>query len=157
MTSFSMILSSILRARTALGKAGSPWVRCRTLLKALECFAGGAENVRERTCRNNAPGPRFVGHREDTSTTVSTPLSVSVRRAAIRVRQGGDYSTATSQLAASRARNRMVRTFAQLEIEEQAAVAKGFGARPGQAGIDPRHQAMLADLEAARGADFDQM
>lgn len=75
----------------------------------------------------------------------------------LKALQGGDYSTATSKLAASRARNRMVRTFAQLEIAEQAAVAKAFGTRPGQAGIDPRHQAMLAELEDASGADFDQM
>jgi putative membrane protein len=75
----------------------------------------------------------------------------------LKALQGGDFATATSKLARTRARNGMVRTFAALEIEEQAAVAKAFGARPGQAGVDARHQAMLEELASARGASFDRL
>ena len=75
----------------------------------------------------------------------------------LKALQGGDFSTASSKLARSRSSNKMVRTFAALEITEQAAVAKAFGARPGEAGIEARHLAMLADLEAARGDVFDRL
>jgi putative membrane protein len=68
---------------------------------------------------------------------------------------GGDFATATSKLALRRARNPMVRTFAELEIAEQAAVAKAFGSRPGAAGLNKRHAAMLAKLERADAAVFD--
>lgn len=68
---------------------------------------------------------------------------------------GGDFATATSQLALERAPNGSVRAFAELEIAEQAAVATAFGAEPGEAGLGEEHQAMLAELEAAEGEAFD--
>lgn len=70
---------------------------------------------------------------------------------------GGDFSTATSKLAKRRASNPAVREFADLEITEQAAVAKAFGAKPGEAGVRPDQAAMLEKLEAASGAEFDMM
>ncbi len=73
------------------------------------------------------------------------------------VLMGGDFATASSQLALERASNSAVRTFAELEIAEQAAVAMAFGSEPGAAGMSEEHTAMLAELEAAEGADFDMM
>ncbi|MBB3936158.1 DUF4142 domain-containing protein [Aureimonas phyllosphaerae] len=70
---------------------------------------------------------------------------------------GGDFSTATSKLAARKARDPAVREFAKLEITEQAAVAEAFGARPGGAGLRPDQAAIVAELEAANGAMFDMM
>lgn len=70
---------------------------------------------------------------------------------------GGDFSTATSRLAARMAQSPAVREFAKLEITEQAAVAQAFGARPGAAGLRPDQAAIVAELEAARGARFDMM
>ena len=70
---------------------------------------------------------------------------------------GGDFATATSKLAMQRSSNRMVKTFAELEIAEQAAVAKAFGSRPGAAGLRKRHATLLASLERMRGREFDRM
>lgn len=70
---------------------------------------------------------------------------------------GGDFSTATSKLAARRARSPAVREFAKLEIAEQAAVAQAFGARPGTAGLRPDQAEIVAELEAARGDRFDDL
>ncbi len=71
---------------------------------------------------------------------------------------GGDFSTATSQLAVRRANNPAVREFARMEITEQAAVAKAFGARPGSAGMRPDQAAIVEQLSAAPGGPaFDMM
>ncbi len=70
---------------------------------------------------------------------------------------GGDFATASSKLALRKADHRMVKTFAELEITEQAAVAEAFGSRPGAAGISRRHAALLEQLQAARGSQFDLM
>lgn len=69
--------------------------------------------------------------------------------------QGGDFSTATSQLAERKAASGAVREFAKLEIAEQAAVAQAFGSQPGAAGITPEKAALLQSLEATEGAAFD--
>jgi putative membrane protein len=83
--------------------------------------------------------------------------SATVDQAKLPALMGGDFATATSQLAASKATNASVKTFAELEIAEQAAVATAFGSEPGAAGLSEEHAAMLAELEAAEGAEFDMM
>ena len=70
---------------------------------------------------------------------------------------GGDYSTATSKLAARKSRNRLITTFADLEIDEQAAVATAFGTRPGKAGLREDQAAIVAQLQGLSGAEFDLM
>lgn len=70
---------------------------------------------------------------------------------------GGDFATASSQLALTKANNPVVKAFAELEISEQAAVAMAFGAAPGQAGLRPDHALLLQKLQAAEGAAFDEM
>jgi putative membrane protein len=70
---------------------------------------------------------------------------------------GGDFATATSELALAKATNRMVKTFAELEIAEQAAVAKAFGSKPGAAGLSKKHAAVVQKLQAAEGPQFDLM
>jgi putative membrane protein len=70
---------------------------------------------------------------------------------------GGDFATITSQLALRQSSSRSIRTFAELEIAEQAAVATAFGTRPGAAGLTPRHEAMVAELRSLRGPAFDRM
>ncbi len=81
----------------------------------------------------------------------------AVEKGKLDALMGGDFATATSQLAVQRSSNRMVRTFAELEIAEQAAVAKAFGSRPGAAGLTRRHASMLRSLQALRGNQFDRM
>ena len=68
----------------------------------------------------------------------------------------GNFARATSQVAIERATNDAVRTFAELEVAEQTAVAMAFGV-PADAPltIPEDKAAMLAELEAAEGAAFD--
>jgi len=89
--------------------------------------------------------------------TPSRSRSRSIDRDKLPALMGGDFATATSQLAVQKASSGRVKTFARLEIEEQAAVAQAFGSKPGAAGLDEKHAAMLAELEAASGAEFDAM
>jgi putative membrane protein len=88
---------------------------------------------------------------------VSFAQSGSVDEAKLPALMGGDFATATSELAASKASNASVKTFAQLEIAEQAAVAEAFGSTPGAAGLSEEHAAMVAQLQELEGAEFDQM
>ncbi|MFD1746620.1 DUF4142 domain-containing protein [Rhizobium helianthi] len=77
--------------------------------------------------------------------------------AKMKALMGGDFATETSKLAVEQGSSPAVKTFAQLEIREQAAVAEAFGAKPGSAGLDEKHTAMLQKLKAAKGAEFDKM
>lgn len=60
---------------------------------------------------------------------------------------GGEFAILTSQIALSRSRNPSVRNFAQLEINEQTAVAAALGALPG--GVQPRpdQAAIIQELQ----------
>ncbi len=81
----------------------------------------------------------------------------TIDRAKLPALMGGDFATATSQLAARRASSRAVKAFAELEIAEQAAVAKAFGSRPGAAGVSRRQAAMIEELRGLSGPAFDVM
>ncbi|TLX10927.1 DUF4142 domain-containing protein [Rhizobium sp. MHM7A] len=80
-----------------------------------------------------------------------------VEKGKLQALMGGDFATATSELAVAKARNRAVRTFAELEIAEQAAVAEAFGSKPGASGLSGKHQTAVQKLQAAKGAEFDRM
>jgi len=82
---------------------------------------------------------------------------VVVDEAKLPALMGGDFATATSKLAASKGTHPSVKTFADLEIAEQAATAMAFGSEPGAAGLSEKHAAIVAQLEAAEGAEFDMM
>lgn len=88
---------------------------------------------------------------------VSFAQSGSIDKDKLPALMGGDFATVTSQLAAEKASNASVKTFAQLEIAEQAAVAEAFGSQPGSAGLSDEHAAMVAQLQELDGAEFDQM
>jgi len=71
---------------------------------------------------------------------------------------GGDFAIRTSQLALQRTQNAGARQFAQLEINEQTAVAASLGARPGGVPLRPDQAAMVQQLSAMPpGARFDAM
>jgi putative membrane protein len=89
--------------------------------------------------------------------TVSAAAAMTMDRAKLPALMGGDYSTATSKLAARRSNNRYITAFAELEIEEQAAVAKAFGSRPGAAGMREDQAAIVDQLAQLRGTEFDMM
>jgi putative membrane protein len=89
--------------------------------------------------------------------TLGAMAAMPMERAKLPALMGGDYSTATSKLALRRSDNRYITAFAELEIEEQAATAKAFGSRPGAAGMRADQAAIVEQLGALRGAEFDMM
>lgn len=69
---------------------------------------------------------------------------------------GGEFAIRTSQLALQRGQSAGVRQFAQLEINEQTAVAASLGAAPGSAPLRSDQAALLQQLAATPpGARFD--
>ena len=70
----------------------------------------------------------------------------------------GNFAKASSQLAVEKATSDAVRTFAELEVAEQTAVALAFGV-PADAplAVPADKAAMLEQLQAAEGAAFDMM
>lgn len=87
----------------------------------------------------------------------ATYAQTAIEEAKLPALMGGDFATATSQLALEKGSNQQVQTFAELEIAEQAAVATAFGSEPGAAGVTPEQAAMIEQLQAAEGAEFDVM
>ena len=71
------------------------------------------------------------------------------------------FALATSEIALQRAENPVVRTFAQLETEEQQAftIARQMNnlPLPGPSYMDAQKQQMLQQLQALSGGQFDQM
>ena len=71
--------------------------------------------------------------------------------------EAGGFSLQTCQIALQRTRNSRVRDFAQLESNEQIAVAAALGARPGSVPLRPDHAAMVEELASLSGGRFDAM
>jgi putative membrane protein len=92
-----------------------------------------------------------------TSSTAANVLPEQVRAMALG---GMAFALATSQVALQRAENASVRTFAQLEAEEQetfAAARQMAGlAPPNPAMMDGQKQQMLQQLQGASGREFDR-
>ncbi len=71
---------------------------------------------------------------------------------------GGEFSLQTSQLALQRARNPLVREFAQLESNEQIAYAGSLGATPGGVPLRPDQAQLLQQLSRTpSGSRFDRL
>lgn len=69
----------------------------------------------------------------------------------------GEYAVATSRIALERSRNPHVRNFAQLEINEQTAVAAALGAAPGTVQPRPDQIAIIQQLQGMPpGRGFDR-
>lgn len=70
---------------------------------------------------------------------------------------GGEFAILTSHLALERSRNTAVRNFAQLEINEQTAVAAALGTTPGGVRPRPDQLAIVQQLQATPpGRQFDR-
>ena len=68
----------------------------------------------------------------------------------------GELAIQTSRLALERSRNPRIRTFAELEIEEQTAVAASLGTVPGGVPLRPDQAQLLQQLAATPpGSRFD--
>jgi putative membrane protein len=71
---------------------------------------------------------------------------------------GGEFALQTSQLALQRARNPLVREFAQLESNEQVAYAGSLGATPGGVPLRPDQAQLLQQLsQTPPGSRFDRL
>lgn len=71
--------------------------------------------------------------------------------------QDGSYAIQTSQIALSRSRNRDVRQFAQLEINEQVSVAAALGVQATPMPLRPDQAAVVEQLQNASGRAFDAL
>jgi putative membrane protein len=89
--------------------------------------------------------------------TAQPLLSTSPSQFRLSELMGGEFAILTSRLALERSRNPSVRNFAQLEINEQTAVAAALGATPG--GVQPRpdQMAIIQQLQSmGPGRQFDR-
>lgn len=68
----------------------------------------------------------------------------------------GNFSLLSSRMAADKAEDAAVRAFATLEVSEQEAIARAFGAAPSDQ-MMPEHAAMMEQMSALSGAEFDRM
>lgn len=89
--------------------------------------------------------------------TLSAPARALGGTGSVAVLEAGGFSLQTSQLALERARSTRLRDFAQLEANEQMAVAAAMGATPGSVPLRPDHAAMLQELASMSGSRFDAM
>ena len=89
--------------------------------------------------------------------TVGAQAQAAMDRMKVAALEGGDFSTMTSELARDKSNSAAIKTFAGLEIEEQAATARAFGGRPGTTGLTRRHKEMVDELSALSGDEFDRM
>ncbi|MCZ0961027.1 DUF4142 domain-containing protein [Paracoccus benzoatiresistens] len=69
---------------------------------------------------------------------------------------GGNFALLTSRMAVDKATDPAVKAFAGLEVSEQEAVARAFGAAPSDQ-VTTEHAAMMEQLAAMSGAEFDRM
>ena len=69
--------------------------------------------------------------------------------------QAGAYTTAASNLALQRSRNRGIRDFAMLEIAEQQSIAQQLFSQPGAVPPRPDQVAVLQSLSSTSGRRFD--
>ncbi|MFC3629386.1 DUF4142 domain-containing protein [Paracoccus angustae] len=68
----------------------------------------------------------------------------------------GNFALLSSRMAADKAADAAVKAFAALEVSEQEAVATAFGAAPSEQ-LTAEHAAMMEQLSALSGAEFDNM
>jgi putative membrane protein len=90
-----------------------------------------------------------------------SPMNMSPERTAQMALGGMAFALATSQLAAQRGESATVKTFAQLETEEQMAFAEARRMAglpvPAPSMMDAQKQQMLQQLQTMSGAQFDRM
>lgn len=68
----------------------------------------------------------------------------------------GNFSLLSSRIAAQKATDPAIQAFATLEVAEQEAVARAFGAAPSEQ-VSAEHAALLEQMNAMQaGAEFDQ-
>ena len=69
--------------------------------------------------------------------------------------EGGMFLMMTSQVAQERGQSDNVKVFADLEVAEQQAIARAFGAEGADIPLREDHAQMLEQLQAAEGEAFD--
>ncbi len=91
----------------------------------------------------------------------TSPSNMSPERTAQMALGGMAFALATSQLAPQRAESATVKTFAQLETEEQMAFTEARRMAglpvPSPSMMDAQKQQMVQQLQSMNGAQFDRM
>lgn len=93
--------------------------------------------------------------RAATAQEQAAPAGQEIEQAKVPALVGGNFAKLSSQLAVERAESEAVRTFAELEVAEQEAVAAAFGATGAEIPLREDHAALMEQLQAAEGAAFD--
>lgn len=100
---------------------------------------------------------------------MTAPMSAfaapSEGRTFVRLAGAGDlFEIQSSQVALERTQNPEIRRYAQMLIEHHTRLsaateraARQAGLRPNPPALEPHQQAMLSDLQAARGREFDSL
>lgn len=81
--------------------------------------------------------------------------AAAIEEAKLPALEGGMFLMQTSQLAAEKGQSDNVKAFAALEVAEQQAIARAFSAEGAQVPLREDHAQILAQLQAAEGAEFD--
>jgi len=91
---------------------------------------------------------------QDASQTAAAPAG-AIEEAKVPALEGGMFLMQSSQLAQEKGQSPNVKAFADLEVAEQQAIARAFGAEGAQVPLREDHAALLQQLQAAEGAAFD--
>jgi putative membrane protein len=81
--------------------------------------------------------------------------AAQIEEAKMAALEGGMFLMQTSQIAQERGQSDNVKAFAALEVAEQEAIARAFGAEGAQVPLSESHAQILEQLQAAEGEAFD--
>ena len=87
--------------------------------------------------------------------TSARAQDAAVEEAKMAALEGGAFLKMTSQLALEKGESDNVKVFAQLEVTEQEAIARAFGAEGQEVPLNEQHQATYDELNGLEGAEFD--
>ncbi|EYD76934.1 hypothetical protein Rumeso_01456 [Rubellimicrobium mesophilum DSM 19309] len=99
--------------------------------------------------------PAAQALRAQEATQAQGDAAVTIEAAKVPALEGGAFLMQSSLLAQQKGQSSNVKAFADLEVAEQQAVARAFGAEGAQVPLREDHAALLQQLQAAEGAAFD--
>jgi putative membrane protein len=145
------------------------WVYCNStthvfqpgvpIMSIIEETPTGSTDLNRRTALMALIGAVSLPASTALAQTAAAPMAAvsSPMQFRTTVLMTGGFAMQTSQAALERSRNPLVRQFAQLEINEQMALAAALGASPGSTPLRPDHAQMLQQLQSMTGRSFDRM
>ncbi|WP_210528734.1 DUF4142 domain-containing protein [Rubellimicrobium arenae] len=92
---------------------------------------------------------------QEASTAQGGAAAGAVEEAKVPALEGGMFLMQTSQLAVEKGQSDNVKAFAALEVAEQQAISRAFGAEGAQLPLREDHAQLLQQLQQAEGDAFD--